>query len=298
MDGKDWVRRYRVKPDQKVSLKRDYDPDDTAGMVNEDAAERLLAEDIERLADYQEKLYAQNQYAILIIIQAMDAAGKDSLIKHVMTGLNPQGTQVFSFKTPNSEELDHTYLWRHMKSLPERGRIGIHNRSHYEEVLVVRVHPEFLVGQSLPEPCRDGNIFSRRYREINDFERHLADNGTVVVKFFLHVSKKEQKKRFLDRIEQPSKNWKFSLGDVKERGLWDQYMDAYEEMLEHTSTDFAPWYVIPADHKWFTRLTVARILAETFYSLDLRYPEISEKQRQELLQAKQVLEAEDEGTKA
>jgi PPK2 family polyphosphate:nucleotide phosphotransferase len=225
----------------------------------------------------------------------MDAAGKDSVIKHVMSGINPQGCQVFSFKSPTPEELDHDYLWRCVKALPERGRIGIFNRSYYEEVLVVRVHPEYLQAQSLPAPALKGPIWERRFEDINNKEKYLARSGTVIIKFFLHVSKEEQKERFLERIEMPEKNWKFSLADVKERGHWDEYMKAYEEMLEHTGTEWAPWYVIPADRKWFTRALVARIIIETLEGLDLQYPALSEKQKAELTSAKDVLLHEDSG---
>jgi PPK2 family polyphosphate:nucleotide phosphotransferase len=238
-------------------------------------------------------LYAQDTYSLLLIFQAMDAAGKDGIIEHVMSGVNPQGCQVFSFKAPSSEELDHDYLWRSMKALPERGRIGIFNRSYYEEVLVVRVHPEILNGQRIPKKEKeDKDIWKHRYEDINNFERYLTRNGIVILKFFLNVSKKEQKKRFLERIEQPDKNWKFSFGDVKEREHWKDYMDAYEDMFNATSTEWAPWHIIPADKKWFTRAAVADIISDRLESLNLRYPEVSEAHKQELLKAKEMLESE------
>jgi PPK2 family polyphosphate:nucleotide phosphotransferase len=225
-------------------------------------------------------------------LQAMDAAGKDGVIKHVMSGVNPQGTQVYSFKAPSAEELDHTYLWRNFKALPERGRIGIFNRSYYEEVLVVRVHPEILDRQQLPPELKGKDIWKRRFEEINHFEEYLVDNGTIVLKFFLNVSKEEQKKRFLERIDRPEKNWKFSSADAKERQRWDDYQAAYEDLLNHTSTKHAPWYVVPADHKWFSRLAVGAVILRTLKDLKLAYPNIDEAQRQELLKAKEMLESE------
>ncbi len=282
------VKRYRIDSGKKVSLK-DFDTRDTGPYNNKDDAADDLRRDVERLAELQDVLYAQNTHAVLLIFQAMDAAGKDGVIKHVMSGVNPQGCQVFSFKAPSAEELDHDYMWRCMKSLPERGRIGIFNRSYYEEVLVVKVHPEYLKGQSLPPETMKEGIWEKRYDDINNIEKYLVRNGTVVLKFFLHVSKKEQKERFLERIDTPEKNWKFSLADVKERAHWDAYQKAYEEMLEHTGTEDAPWYVIPADKKWFTRALVARIIIETLEGLDLEYPVISEKQKAELASARDVL---------
>jgi PPK2 family polyphosphate:nucleotide phosphotransferase len=252
----------------------------------------MLARGVEMLAAYQDKLYAQNEYALLVIFQAMDAAGKDGAIKHVMSGLNPQGTQVFSFKVPSAEELDHDYMWRNFKALPERGRIGIFNRSYYEEVLVVRVHPEFLEKQQVPASTVDKNIWKRRFSEMNNFEKYLVDNGTRVIKFFLNVSKEEQKKRFLERIERPEKNWKFSITDAQERGHWDEYMAAYEDMLNHTSTRWAPWYVIPADKKWFTRLAVAAVLLDAIQKIDPQYPTVSEEHKTDLVKAKEMLESE------
>jgi PPK2 family polyphosphate:nucleotide phosphotransferase len=288
------TKRYRIDSGKKVSLK-DFDTRDTGSYKDKAEAAEDLRRDVERLAELQDVLYAQNIYSILLVFQAMDAAGKDSVIKHVMSGINPQGCQVFSFKSPTPEELDHDYLWRCVKALPERGRIGIFNRSYYEEVLVVRVHPEYLQAQSLPAPALKGPIWERRFEDINNKEKYLARSGTVIIKFFLHVSKEEQKERFLERIETPEKNWKFSLTDVKERGHWDEYMKAYEEMLEHTGTEWAPWYVIPADRKWFTRALVARIIIETMEGLDLQYPALSEKQKAELTSAKDVLLHEDSG---
>jgi PPK2 family polyphosphate:nucleotide phosphotransferase len=273
-----------------VSL-ADRDPGWTWTVRGKRQARALLADGIARMADQQERLYAQNTHALLLIFQAMDAAGKDSTIKHVMSGVNPQGCQVFSFKAPSAEERDHDYLWRSVKALPERGRIGIHNRSYYEEVLVVRVHPELLDGQQLPARLRTKTIWLDRFREINAFERYLTDNGTVVLKFFLHVSKDEQRKRFLERIERPEKNWKFSARDVDERAHWDDYVRAYEEMLSQTSTAHAPWFVVPADRKWFTRLAVAAVIDQTLEDLDLRFPVITDAQRRELQQCRQRLMA-------
>lgn len=283
------IQSFRVPPGKKISLK-DYDPADTGGLVKkkEDAA-KLLQEGVQLLSEYQDKLYAQDTHALLIILQAMDAAGKDSVIKHVMSGLNPQGCQVYSFKTPSTEELDHDYLWRHFKALPARGRIGIFNRSHYEELLVVRVHPELLMRERLPAEARTKEIWKSRFEEVNNFEEYLIANGIVVIKLFLNVSKEEQRKRFLGRIDQPQKNWKFSLSDAKERAFWDAYMKAYEEVFNHTSTAWAPWYVIPADHKWFTRLAVAAIVVAKMQEINPDYPRVSQEQEQELLKAKEVL---------
>jgi PPK2 family polyphosphate:nucleotide phosphotransferase len=292
MDLAGFVDRFRVEPGSTVDLGKDFDPGYTGDIASKGDAAGLLEEGIRRLAEDQDKLYAQNTYALLVVLQAMDAAGKDGVIKHVMSGLNPQGTQVFSFKAPTSEELDHDYLWRNFKALPERGRIGIWNRSHYEEVLIVRVHPELLEGQRLPERAKRKGVWRRRFREINDFERYLVDNGIVVVKLFLNVSKQEQKQRFLERIERPDKNWKLALADVEERQHWDAYRRAYEDVLTRTSTPWAPWYVIPADRKWFTRLAVAGILVHTMDGLDLAYPEVGQEQRAEIDQARAMLEAE------
>jgi PPK2 family polyphosphate:nucleotide phosphotransferase len=282
---------YRVPAGKKVSLK-EYDTRDTGPYADKDDAAEDLRNDVERMAELQNILYAQNTRALLLIFQAMDAAGKDSVVKHVMSGVNPQGCQVFSFKTPSAEELDHDFLWRCLKALPERGRIGIFNRSYYEEVLVVRVHPEFLLRQGLPESEKGKALWDHRYEDINAVERYLDRNGITILKFFLHVSAKEQKERFLERIEKPEKNWKFSVNDVKERGYWKEYTDAYEEMLEHTSTAWAPWYVIPADRKWFTRALVANIIIQTLESMNLRYPALSEAQKQDLVKAKDLLKNE------
>ena len=284
-------KHFIVPPDKKIRL-ADYDPGFTAEFENKENALTQLREDVLRLAEYQDVLYAQDTYALLIIFQAMDAAGKDGAIKHVMSGVDPQGCQVFSFKAPSSEELDHDYLWRNMRALPERGRIGIFNRSYYEEVLVVRVHPEILNAQRLPPEAKEKNIWKKRFEEINDFEHYLVRNGIIVLKFFLHVSKEEQKRRFLKRITTPEKNWKFSVGDVKERAFWDDYMKAYEDVFNHTSTSWAPWHIIPADHKWFTRAAVADIIVAKLKSLNLKYPVVTEAHRQELLKAKELLESE------
>ena len=285
------MEKLRVPTGEKISLK-DYDPDWTGSIKDKEEATELLQKGVAELAKQQEKLYAQDTYAALMIFQAMDAAGKDGTIRHVMSGINPQGCQVFSFKSPSAEERDHDYLWRSMKALPERGRIGIHNRSYYEEVLVCRVHPEILGAQQLPEDCRGDGLWKQRFQEINNFERYLVDNGVIVMKFFLHVSKKEQKRRFLDRIDQPENNWKFSVQDAKERGHWKDYMKAYEDVFTHTSTKRAPWYIIPADHKWFMRLAVAAITYQTLEDLDLKYPTVTDARKKELLQARKLLMAE------
>ena len=284
------IQSFLVPPGKEISLK-DYDPGDTSGLVKKkkENAAKLLQEGVQLLSEYQDKLYAQDAHALLIILQAMDAAGKDSVIKHVMSGLNPQGCQVYSFKTPSTEELDHDYLWRNFKALPERGRIGIFNRSYYEEVLVVRVHPELLKRQRLPAEARTKEIWTRRFEEINSFEKYLVANGIVVTKLFLNVSKEEQRKRFLERIDLPDKKWKFSFSDATERAFWGDYMKAYEEVFNHTSTEWAPWYVIPADHKWFTRLAVAAVIAATMQEINPEYPTMSPEQEQELLKAKEVL---------
>ena len=282
---------FLVPPGKKIRLK-DYDPNYTGEFENKEQAESKLREDVLRLASYQDVLYAQNTYALLIIFQAMDASGKDSTIKHVMSGVDPQGCQVFSFKAPSAEELDHDYLWRSAKSLPERGRIGIFNRSYYEEVLVVRVHPEILSAQQLPPEAKTGDIWQRRFEEINHFEHYLTRNGIAVLKFFLNVSKEKQRDRFLKRINTPEKNWKFSLNDVKERSHWDNYMTAYEDAFNHTSTEEAPWYIIPADNKWFMRTAVADVIITKLASLNLSYPTVGETHRQNLLKAKEMLERE------
>jgi len=285
------IKRLVVPHGKKISLK-DYDPDWTANIKDEETAEDRLAEGVKKLSKVQEKLYAQDTHSVLMIFQAMDAAGKDGTIRHVMSGVNPQGCQVFSFKAPSAEERDHTYLWRSMKALPERGRFGIHNRSYYEEVLVSRVHPEIIQGQQLPDQLKDKEIWDRRFREINNFERYLTDNGMVILKFFLHVSKAEQKRRFLSRIEEEDKNWKFSVNDAKERGYWDDYMRAYEDVFTHTSTKAAPWHIVPANNKWFTRLAVAGIVHSALDKLDLSFPKVTEAKKKELRQVKQMLMAE------
>jgi PPK2 family polyphosphate:nucleotide phosphotransferase len=285
------LKRVKVPEGSKVRLKK-HDPDWTGSIADQKEAEALLVEGIRRLAKQQSKLYAQDTYALLLVFQAMDAAGKDGTIRHVMSGINPQGCQVFNFKAPSTEELDHTYLWRSMKALPERGRIGIHNRSYYEEVLITRVHPEILAGQRLPDELKDDGIWKRRYREINDFERYLCNNGMIVLKFFLHVSKAEQKRRFLARIDEEDKNWKMSVGDVKERAFWDDYMRAYEDMFSSTSTKWAPWHIIPADNKWFTRLAVAAIIYDALERLDLKYPRMTEAKVKELQEVRKLLVAE------
>ncbi|MBX9603221.1 MAG: polyphosphate kinase 2 family protein [Bryobacteraceae bacterium] len=278
-----------VPPGKKISLKRDFDPGAEPRDIQKKDAAELLRGGVARLAELQEMLYAQDRWSVLVIFQAMDAAGKDGTIKHVMSGINPQGCQVFSFKAPTSEELDHDYLWRCSKALPERGRIGIFNRSYYEEVLITKVHPEIIRGQKLPDQFKDKRIYERRYEEINNFEKYLSNNGVKIVKFFLNVSRQEQKKRFLERLEEPEKNWKFSHADVREREHWDEYMQAYQDCLNATSTRWAPWHVIPADAKWFTRLAVAAILYHTLEGLDLRYPNVTDEQRRLLSEARQLL---------
>jgi len=282
----------RVPSGKHIDLRRDYDPGCVGHFMTKREAEKATAASVRLLAEQQEKLYAQNTYALLIVLQALDAAGKDSTIKNVMSGVNPQGVQVTSFKVPSAEELDHDYLWRSCVALPRRGNIGIFNRSYYEEVLVVRVHPAFLERQQLPPVLNDRDIWGRRYKEINNFERYLADNGIIVLKFFLNVSKEEQKRRFLQRVEEPDKNWKFSAADIRERAHWEEYMDAYEEMLNNTSTPSAPWYVIPADHKWFTRFAVVSAIHQTLDRLHLAYPKATREQKEELLTAKAEMEHE------
>jgi PPK2 family polyphosphate:nucleotide phosphotransferase len=270
---------------------RDVDPGDTAFLESEDAdrAREALKEGIELLAELQDMLYAQDRWSVLLIFQAMDAAGKDGTIKHVMSGVNPQGVQVFSFKAPSAEDLDHDYLWRCLRCLPERGRIGIFNRSYYEETLVTRVHPEIVERQKLPPELVTKKIFDERYEDIRSFERYLTRNGTVIRKFFLHVSKDEQKRRFLSRLDEPEKNWKFSANDVAERRHWKDYQRAYEDVIRATATPEAPWYVVPADNKWFTRLVVAAAIVEALAGLDLHYPEVSAAQRKALAAARREL---------
>jgi len=286
------LKKLIVPANGRISLRKDYDPGWVPKGLKKAEAQAKLAEGIGLLAEFQDKLYAQNTYALLAIFQAMDAAGKDGAIKHVMSGLNPQGCQVYSFKAPSAEELDHDYLWRSLKALPERGRIGIFNRSYYEEVLVVRVHQSILERQQLPPEAKGKKIFERRFQEINNLEKYLVENGIIVLKFFLNVSKDEQKKRFLERINRPEKNWKFSLADAKERQFWQAYTEAYEDVFNNTSTKWAPWYIIPADNKWFTRLCVGAVMYDTMRGLNLSYPTVSKERKEELLQVKKMLEAE------
>ncbi len=286
------VRSYSVTEGREFRLKN-ANPADTGGLSpDKKKAKELLSQGVAMLADLQDKLYAQDRWSLLLIFQAMDAAGKDGTIKHVMSGVNPQGCEVFSFKSPSAEELDHDFLWRTTKCLPERGRIGIFNRSYYEEVLVVRVHPEFLGREKLPPKLVTKDLWKERYESIADFEKHLSRNGTVVLKFFLNVSRKEQKKRFLERLDLPEKNWKFSESDVKERQLWKDYMAAYENAIRATAAPWAPWYIIPADNKWFTRLVVAAAIVEALEKLELAYPKVDPEKNKELKAARALLDAE------
>jgi PPK2 family polyphosphate:nucleotide phosphotransferase len=282
---------FIVAPGSTIRLK-DYDPGFTAHYKNKDEASAKLRKDIKQLARYQNVLYAQNTHALLVVLQAMDTAGKDGTIRHVMSGVNPQGTQVHSFKAPSAQELHHDFMWRSLKAMPERGGIGIFNRSYYEEVQVVRVHPELLDLQNLPPEAKGKGIWKHRFDEINAFEKYLVRNGVVVLKFFLNLSKEEQKRRLLARINRPEKNWKFSLTDAKERAHWNDYMNAFEETFNHTSTEWAPWHIIPADNKWFTRTVVADVIVEKLKSLNLSYPALSEEHRKHLLEAKELLENE------
>jgi PPK2 family polyphosphate:nucleotide phosphotransferase len=283
------VKPYRVEDGAKFRLK-DFDPGDTGRIHSKEHAEQLLTQGIAAMSELQSKLYAQNLWGVLLIFQAMDAAGKDGAIKHVMSGVNPQGVQVYSFKTPSSEELSHDYLWRTTQRLPGRGRIGIFNRSYYEEVLVVRVHPELLKNERIPPSLDTKDIWQNRFQDIHSFERYLWRNGIVVRKFFLNLSKSEQKRRFLDRLDHPEKNWKFSSADVRERECWNDYMKAYEDMIIHTASRHAPWYVIPADNKWFTRVAVAAAIVETLEDLKLSYPEVDAAERKQLQAARARLE--------
>jgi PPK2 family polyphosphate:nucleotide phosphotransferase len=287
------TKHLAARPGKRIRLK-DYDPAWTGSIRDEKHAGTLLAEGVKQLARLQSVLYAKDTHSVLLIFQAMDAAGKDGTIRHVMSGVNPQGCQVFNFKAPSAEERDHTYLWRSMRALPERGRIGIHNRSYYEEVLVTRVHEEVLQSSQLPEHLKGKHVWKRRFREINNFERYLTDNGMVVLKFFLHVSKAEQKRRFLARIDEDDKNWKLSPNDAKERAFWDDYMRAYEDVFTHTSTDVAPWHIVPADHKWFTRLAVAAIINQKLEGLGLTYPKVTRAQKEGLQEVRRLLLAERE----
>ena len=285
------ARQYRIDKPEKFKLS-DIDPGDSAGLaIDKDEAKTMLQDSIQKLSDYQDKLYAQDRWAVLAVFQAMDAAGKDGVIKHVMSGINPQGCQVFSFKAPSSHELDHDFMWRTTISMPERGRIGIFNRSYYEEVLVVRAHPEILDKQKLPPKLVGKSIWKERFEDIRAFEKYQARNGTVILKFFLHVSKQKQAERFLERIDDPAKNWKFNMGDVEERKLWDDYMGYYEDMIRETSRAYAPWFVVPADKKWFTRLVVASALVDALESLDLHYPKVDDATRAELKEARVLLAA-------
>jgi PPK2 family polyphosphate:nucleotide phosphotransferase len=286
-------RQYRFEHGKDFRLKH-VAPDDTGGLKSEfkQEAQVLLKQGIETLADLQDKLYAQDHWGLLLIFQAMDAAGKDGTIKHVMSGVNPQGVQVYSFKAPSAEELDHDYLWRCWRRLPERGRIGIFNRSYYEEVLVVRVHPEYLKAEKLPENLVSNDIWKDRFEDIRNFERYLTRNGIAVCKFFLHVSKDEQKRRFLNRLDEPSKHWKFSPSDVEERQYWDDYQNAYEDMIRHTATKSAPWYVVPADNKWFTRLVVAAAVTDCLMKINPEYPTISSEVHKRLTEVRVRLETE------
>jgi PPK2 family polyphosphate:nucleotide phosphotransferase len=299
------IKRYRIDDPEHFKLAA-FDPADTGGLdLGKDNAKAMLEQDVERLAKLQERLYAHDRWALLVVLQAMDAAGKDGVIKHVMSGVNPQGCEVHPFKAPNAEELDHDFLWRVAMRLPQRGRIGIFNRSHYEEVLVVRVHPEMLAHQKLPPSLtlprkrgREGrgqDIWKQRFKDIRGFERHLARNGVAVVKFFLHISKEEQRQRLLARVDEPAKRWKFSMTDIAERKLWDKYMDAYEDMIRATSREEAPWYVVPADHKWFARLVVAAAMIDALEALDLEYPKVEGKALEELQQVRAALVAEERG---
>lgn len=287
-----FVRHFRVEPGAKIDLRKDFDPGDTAGYNKPENADELLQQSTALLAEYQEKLYAENSRALLVILQALDAAGKDSTLKHVMSGVNPVGCQVYSFKAPSSEELDHDYLWRSSKSLPERGRIGLFNRSYYEEVLVVRVHPAFLTAQRLPPASLGDGLWAQRFEQINNFERYLVQNGTEIVKIYLNVSKEEQRLRQLERIDEAEKHWKFNPGDIDERQHWGEYLDAYEDVFNHTSSEWAPWYVVPADKKWFTRLVVSAIIGQKLSEMDPQFPSVSDEAREAMLAARAALIAE------
>jgi PPK2 family polyphosphate:nucleotide phosphotransferase len=286
------VEPLRVKPGSRVQLATDFDPGATFGVRKKQDGLDLLRRGVALLAEYQDRLAAQEIYGVLVVLQALDAAGKDSTIRHVMSGVNPQGVKVSSFKEPSAEELSHDYLWRHARRLPARGEIAIFNRSHYEEVLVVRVHPELIGAEKVPPTGKAQGIWERRYREINDWEHYLVDNGIRLVKIFLNVSKEEQRVRFLKRINRPQKNWKFSASDVRERQYWDGYQHAYAQMLSHTSSEWAPWHVLPADHKWFTRVCAAAVIADTLIGIDPRYPVPDAATRQELMRARTELETE------
>jgi PPK2 family polyphosphate:nucleotide phosphotransferase len=284
---------FQVPVHQSISLQKDYNPDLLPDNLDKEAGKVKLQAGIECLSKLQNVLYAQNTYGVLIIFQAMDAAGKDSTIRHVMSGVNPQGCQVFNFKTPSAEDLDHDYLWRYFRCMPERGRIGIFNRSYYEEVLIARVHPEVLANQQLPNIPKDEKLWEQRFTEINQFEEYLHNNGIIVIKFFLNISKTEQKKRFLDRINTPEKNWKFTMSDIEERRFWDDYQAVYEDVFTNTSTETAPWYIIPANHKWYTRLIVGEIINQRLSELDLKYPTVSKEHQVLLQKARRSLESEE-----
>ncbi|TVZ95231.1 polyphosphate kinase 2 family protein [Streptomyces sp. BK340] len=288
----EFIRPLRVEPGRKVQLADDFDPGYKAGIRKKKEGVELLRVGVELLADYQRRLAAQDTYGVLVCLQALDAGGKDGTIRHVMSGVNPQGVRVSSFKVPSAEELDHNYLWRYTCRLPGRGEIGIFNRSHYEEVLVVRVHPENLDRQRLPDSVRGPDVWDRRYREINDWERHLTDNGFKIVKLFLNMSKEEQRIRFLKRIDVPERNWKFSPADVRERARWDDYQRAFSQMLSATSTEWAPWYVVPADRKWFARVCAAAVVAHTLIEIDPQYPQVSDETRRGLAEVRRELERE------
>jgi len=286
------ANRFRIDRPKRFRL-AGHDPTECCGLtVDKKEAQAMLAAGVERLAELQERLYANDRWSVLIVLQAMDAAGKDSIIKHVMSGINPQGCEVHSFKAPSAEELQHDFLWRVAQRLPANGRIGIFNRSHYEEVLTVRVHKELLARQKLPKPLVGKDIWQQRFDDIRAFERHLARNGTLILKFFLNVSREEQRRRFLDRIDEPAKRWKFSMSDVAERKLWDEYMAAYEEMIRQTSTPEAPWFVVPADHKWFTRMVTAGAIVQALQALKLDYPKVAGRALKELRKAEKLLKAE------
>lgn len=289
---KKYIQSLKVKEGKKVSLRK-FDTEYSPEGITKDQGEELLRESIAKLSALQDKLYAHNKYSILIVLQAIDAAGKDGAVRHVMTGFNPQGVKVCSFKVPSSNELDHDYIWRHYNELPGRGEIAIFNRSHYENVLVTRVHPEYVLGENLPDVKTvkdiDNDFWNKRFKQINRFEKNIAENGTIILKFFLHLSKDEQKKRFIERIDDPKKNWKFSMADLKEREHWDEYQKAYEDVLSKTSSEEAPWFIIPADNKWSARLAISEIILQEFEELNIHYPVLSKAQKDELLRAKEVL---------
>lgn len=292
MKAADLAKLYRIEDGKDFRLDR-INPSDTCGLDIEKAeAKEQIAADIKEMKDLQEKLYAEGKWALLIVLQAMDAAGKDSAIEHVMTGINPQGCEVRSFKAPSPNELKHDFLWRHARVLPERGRIGIFNRSHYEEVLVVRVHPEILEGQNIPDKLTGNDVWKLRYKDIRAFEKHLANNGTVILKFFLHISRDEQARRFLDRIEEQDKNWKFSASDISERERWDEYMHAYEEAIRNTARDYAPWHVVPSDNKWFARMVIAATIVEALERINPKFPEVSDDAIERMKEARVLLRKE------